>query len=348
MKIVGSISRSMSYGFATIDHAITKMTHTPSNVRKLLQLINNIFSAIDASYQGQAPERQVTKHLAGAAETLAFYGTYVNLRFWLNLVLFSKKNMDEKVLQTTLENSISQIDSLKDEKENLTKTIFTQVMAENAYYSQDEVRNVIKKATKEQLDQLITNQRFEHTSVDEAEETANQVARAEEIAELITKQVTIQRKACPLTERVSMACFTIASIGSNILTLQKWEVLSLAKLATSIGSQSRAFMFVFNLGGAVILGTFTIAGTLVNIGEASYRATRKSIKYYRLIKAVDKDPEKQQKVYLKIRKALTDILVGGIDLVSTIAPLAFTLNPLTLAGLAIFAKGTSVICVLAR
>ena len=160
-------------------------------------------------------------------------------------------------------------------------------------------------------------------------------------AEEIAGNIEIRQKARPLTLLFSKVCLTTVDFAGNVLTLQKWGLADLSHLTAKIGSQSRVFLFVIDLGAETALGTIASAALIVTFSEAAYRAVLHAFKMYR-----SSDPTRREEAYQELQKALLDMLSNGTDLAYTAAPLLFTLNPPAVVALAIVAKGTALICIL--
>jgi hypothetical protein len=193
------------------------------------------------------------------------------------------------------------------------------VMAKEAYHSKGEVIEAIKVS--------LTNHGYTPKK-----------------AQVIAERVIVKQKADSPVKVFYMACFTIADLGGNILTLKKWNILDLSHLAAAIGSQSRIFMFVINLGTDTVLGVIGSAGLVLTVGEASYRAIIHARKLY----STATNTQNQDKASKELRNALIDLVGGVTDLAATATPLIFALNPPTLIALALVSKGTGLVCFLVK
>ncbi|MFI0434195.1 MAG: hypothetical protein ACH350_00520 [Parachlamydiaceae bacterium] len=319
MEIMDSIPSFVNYGMTSIDHGIKKITGNPSHIKKVLQIVGKTWDLFDEIY-GRDPQKGEVRHVfKGSIEIIGFYGTYKNLMYWVNL--FSKESMDGEALKESIVSSLcashkNQQD--KQEQEKLAESIFSAVMKEKTYHSKKEVLNVIEA-------ELVKN----GYDAEQAKQIAN--------------RISVKQKARPPIELMYMACFTTVELASNILTLQKWHVVDLAKLAATIGSQSKIFLFVIDLGTGVVLGGIASAGLALTVAESSYQTIILGTRYFSLEKGDAKNVAYQE---------LTDELfnLGGstLDLVATAAPLFFALNPTTIIALAIVSKGVGIIRVLIK
>lgn len=320
MRLVDSISCSVNHGMTGIDHAVKKIAASPSTAKDVLQLAVKAFAAFDLYHIGEIRDREMTHVMQGTTDFIEFYGSYKNLMYWVNL--FSKESIDQKVLQESINSSLSALRPIKRKnstQKKLAKQIFIEVIAKEAYHSKNEVIEAVKAS-------LI---KHGYTSSE---------------AEQVVEHVIIQQKSDSLVKVFYMACFTLADLGSNILTLKNWNILDFSHLATVIGSQSRVSMFVIDLGMDTVLGVIASAGLVLAIGEASYRAIVNTQKIY----ATTISSKTTNKAHEELQDALIDLTSGVVDLAATAAPLFFTLNPPTLIALALVSKGTGVMFFLIR
>lgn len=319
MRFVDTVSGGVNYQVTTVDHVVKKITGRPSAVKKVLQLARKIFEAIDLSTSGQIHRRDITEAMKGTTDLIDFLGSYHNVMYWVNL--FSKDSLDKETLEKSIHSSLcASHRNKKDLKEQnkIANEVFYEVMAQESYHSRGEVLVAIQMSL---------------------ERHGYSADKAQQIAE----RVIIQQQPRSIVQMVFMACFTVADLGGNIMTLKKWHVLDLAPLAASIGSQSRVFMFVVKLGVDTTLGTIASAGLVLVVGEATYRSIQLAIKHYYAVETTEKE-----QAYQQLRLALLDLLAGTTDLVATAAPLLFALNPPVVVALAIVAKGTGIVCILIR
>jgi hypothetical protein len=320
MRLVDSISRTVNYGMTSVDHAVKKIAGTPSAVKKVLQIAGKTFAAFDLYTTGETRKRDITQVMKGTTDLIEFYGSYKNLMYWVNL--FSKESIDQQVLQESIDSSLSasHLDQTSEKmQKKLARDIFDEVMAKEAYHSKGEVIDAIKAS-------LISH------------------GYNQKKAKQVAARVIVKQKVDSPVKLFYMACFTVADLGGNILTLKKWNILDLSKLAATIGSQSRVFMFVINLGADTVLGVIGSAGIAVALGEASYKAMIHASKLYSTATTMKEKDE----AYKELRNAFIDIAGGVTDLVATAAPLFFALNPPTLIALALVSKGTGLVCFLIK
>lgn len=317
MGLVEFVSRPLNYATTAADRTIKKIAGNPSAVKKTLQLASKLFVAFDLYYIGTVQTRAITDVMKGTTELIEFYGTYKDLISWVHL--FSKESLDTDLLKQSIQDSLCA--SLQDptaikKQEKIAKKIFEEVMAVEEYHSKGEVLEAIKVSLKKHGYQTQIN--------------------------TLAERIIVKQKASSITQSLCMVCFTIADLGSNILVLKKWQILDLSQLAVTVGSQSRVFVFMSNLGAETVLGSFASAGLVLVVGEASCRAIMHGNEFYY---AVD---DKKKKAYQELRNALIDLVAGGVDLIALSACLMFVLNPPVIVGLAIFSKGTGLICMLVR
>lgn len=165
----------------------------------------------------------------------------------------------------------------------------------------------------------------------------------EGLFEELKKELVIQKTSRPLIQRLYMVCFTLADLGTNLETLQKWQFINLANISAKIGSQSPVFAFVIKAGSDTVLGVIGSAGLVLVLGEAVWNSAKEGRKYFN-----EMDEEEKKKALKNFKKHLVEILVAGTDLVSTAAPIILVLTPQTVLILAIVAKGTAVVAVFVK
>ncbi len=315
MDLIEFVSRPVNYLATAGDYAVKKIAANPSGGRKVLQIAVKIFAAVDLYRLGKVQERKIIDVMKESTDLIQFYNSYKNLMYWVNI--FSKNSLDTDLLKQSIENSLSasyRDSTQQDQQKTIANEVFKEVMSVEKYHSKGEVRDAIRVS--------LSNHGYSN---------ARQI-------NILAGQVMIEQKARPITQSLYMFCFTIADLGSNILSLQKWHILELSQLAATIGSQSRVFMFFIELGADTVLGGIAIAGLVLTVGEASYQAIIHGIELYKAVSEEDKKNASKE-----LRKALLHFVAAGVELTAASLPLVFALNPLTVVGLAIFAKGTGVI-----
>lgn len=315
MGLVSSISRTINHGLVEIDHTIKKIITEPSATKKVLQIADKIFAAYDLAYHKRIKDRKITEVIKGSISLIGFYSSYKNFMFWIHP--FSKETLDSEALRKSLCDSLCHFakkgtDRYK-ERKRIAENIFSEVVEGKAYYSKNELRDAIEKSLEEH-----------------------------KISKNFANSIIIQQKKRPLPQVFAKLCLTITDLADNLLTLKKWQVLDLSRLAASIGSQSKVFAFVLKIGANVTLGIIASAGLAVLVGAAAYQVIQQTVKYTKA-----KEEEKEG-IYKQLCQALLDFVSNGADLICTLSPLFFAINPPIFIALAIFAKGTGLIAILIR
>jgi hypothetical protein len=319
----------INYGVVIATQTTNKIAANPFAVKKVVSIVIKIFEAVDVRNGQGGQQRLITDAMKGTIDQIEFYGTFKNIIFWINP--FTKATIDQQALQTSLELLLSN----EFEEKNVGKSarlVFEGVMAQESYYSKDEVRERIK---------LSLNEKIKMDS---------------EKVEKIVNQVIIKQQSRPIIQILTMASFTVAESLSNLMTLKRWGILDLSQIAAQIGGQSKVFLFVVNLGAATVLRGFVIAGQTLSVGQASYRIITNRMEYYRLKKVDQSDleeksesiEEKKEKSYKELRNSVLDLLSSGTELTAIVIPLVFAVNPPVLIALAIVTKSTGLFCILAR
>jgi hypothetical protein len=297
-----------------------KIATNLSAIKKLLQVAIKGFAANDLYHHNALLDRPITQSMKQAVDWIGFYGTYKNLMFWINPP--SNQTLDkEALIQSIASNSFlvtvdaGELDARKTWAEGIVKS----AMQASDFNSKGEVREAIIRSL----------------------ETVGGYNSAQ--AQMLAGYAKIQQKSRPLTLLFSTACFTVLDLTDNILVLKKWGLLDLSGIAAKIGSQSKIFYFVLNIGAEKFFGVVSSAALIVLVGDASYRAIINGLKHMQ-----EADPKEKEEAYKKFREALIQLISGGADLINSAAPLLFTLNPPVVVALAIFAKGSGLICILIK
>ncbi len=318
MGLVDYISSYINYGTTKAAQYVHTIARNPSAAKKVFQVINKSFAVRDLTINGEILERGLTEAFKSTVEVIEFYGSFKNMMFWINP--FSKATMDETLLWESLKTSltISQDKKNKLTEEQLAKRIFEEVMNQEEYYGKGEVRQVIRASLERE-------------------------GYGPKSAQQLVSQVLIQQKSRPLSLLLPTACFTIADLGSNLLTLQEWKVLSLETAAARIGDQIKVFPVGTQIKAKTFLGSVSSIGLILSLGSSLYQwrnLQKKSV--------LIKDKKMQKQIDKEKRETKLDIIAAGVDLAATATPLLFTIHPLAAVSLAIVAKGTGLICILSR
>ncbi len=315
MKLVDSISSSINCGTTAVIQAVHKVATNPSAVKKVLQIAGKAIAGYDI-YSGVTHLPELAKNLKGTADFIDFYGSFKDIVYWINP--FSKETLDQDELRNSLLLSVADSGDTKEKQEALVNSVFQEVMAQKAYHGKAEVLEKLKAS-------LITNG-FEAAKVDE-----------------VATKIIVTQKSRPLIQHMIAVCFTVADLGGNLLVLQKHNLVDLAKYGAKLGTQFPILMFVIKQGSDTVLGIVVSTGLSLSVGYALYRAVKN---YHDMHNAAD--PEVKEKAYKELRGAILDMISSGADLINAATPLLFTLNPPVVIGLAIFAKGTGIVCILVR
>lgn len=292
----------------------------PPTTKKTIQVATNIFKLRDFIIFGALQDRQIFEVLKGGIDLIEIGATVKNIFFWVNP--FTKKTLDDAALKESLKFTLC--DTEKNEKkcqklEETANQIFDTVMSKETFYSQDEVREAIKQ-------KLI------------------ELEYKPDAAERIANRVTVQQKARPITLLFTSACFTFLDFSNNVMALKKWNIIDLSKTAFEIGSKSRVFTFVVELGPQVVFGTVASAALIVTFGEAAVRMFN-ALKAYNEVNGKEPGGKEAAEAWQLVRSAILDMLSSGTDLLSTAVPLLFSVNPPLVAAFALVAKGTGLIII---
>lgn len=326
MGLVDSISRTVNYGLTGFDQTVRKIAAEPTAAKKVLQIADKILAAFDLYYTGKIHPRDITHVIKGTTDLIEFYGSYKDLRYWASP--FSKESLDKKLLRESITDTLTLSHRSPEEiKEQikLAKKVYKDVTKKEAYYSKGEVQAAFVKSLMERT------------------KKSKHPYNAESAKKLAERIIVKQKGDSPL-HLFCTACETLSDLSDNIFTLQKWNILDLSHVAAAIGSQSRAFMFVIDLGAEKVFGVIGSVCLILTIGETSYQAIIQTIKVF----SATTKPEEKEKAYKELRNALLDLMSGVTDLAATAAPLIYTLNPPALVALALVSKGTGLLCFLVK
>lgn len=320
MMIMNSISRFSNYGMTNTDQMIKKIAGNPFAVTTVLKVARKIFAAFDIYYSGEVKVRGMTEAMHGTIQIGEFYSTYKNMMFWINL--FSKDSLDKELLQESLHSSLCE-SSTKGRSivktRNLAENVMTEVMQQNAFHSKSEVYEAIR------------------SSLEKRDLTP-------EIAQKIAEKVSVQQKKRSFVQLIYMACFTVTDFADNIFTLKRWQLLDLSYISGSTGCQSSpTCQYVTSLAPGKVLGTIATVGLMFAVGNSTYRTVNQGFKYSNAKQQKDKN-----EAYQELRYAFLDLFSGGIDLVTTAAPLVYTLSPGTIVALDLISHGMGLVYIMLR
>lgn len=319
MKLMSLVSRPINYGMTAADQTIKKIVTNPSAVRKVLKISTKLYAAFDLYTVGYTQKREITRVMNDTLDLMAFYSTYKNMMFWVNL--FSKESLDMDTLNNSIRSSLcASHRNAKDiaEQKNIADNVFKAVKDQQSYHSKYDVQQIMKASLEQQ---------------------GYSPLKAQEMAE----RVIVQQKSRPLVELLFMACDGIVDLTESIITLKKWSVLNLSQIAASMGNQSPVFKFVIKVGEDSVLGIIASVGLTLVVGNDFYKAIKQGLKYSHTSNSGDKEL-----VYKELRNDLLDLLSNGTDLVAVATPMLISLNPATLIAMSLISKGTGLVCILIR
>lgn len=326
-KKSSSFLGSVNYVTTTVIKKIGEVATNPSAVKKVLQITTKSVAAFDLmthedGFQGGGSfGGPATEAMKGTIQVIGFYSIYKDLVFWINP--FSKETLDRKALlqsfSTAMANSAGNSAAEVSQRAAVVQGVFDEVMRTDAFYSRDEVREALRNK--------LLDRHIEIVKVDE-----------------IVQGITIKQKERPLALIVASIFFTIVDVLDNAVTLDKWGILSLSKIAAELG-KFPVLGFVMKVGIDTAIGIFASAALLVTFGNATYRAYKNAKKIYQ---NTDADPAKMEKAYKKFRAAIIDMVSNFTDLIATSVPLIFSRNPAVLIAFALISKGTGLVCILIK
>lgn len=290
----------------------TEIATYPSAVKKVAQIATKSFAAYDLHHVGEIRDRKFTDALKGTVDVIGFYSLFKSVVSLLNF--FSKKTLDKKEVLKTLKERTVVFHPV--EGEIIAKEIFFTVMQAEDFNSTSEVRDVLRMKLLER-----------------------KISSSDEIID----GVTIQQKSRRITQIFAGIFFTISDLLDNASTLHKWGITGLADIALNLGNKFQIFAIVVKVSVTTAIGSVASVALFISLGDSSYRIYKQITKIYQ-----NNDPEKLDKAYKKLRMAIIDTISNAADLISTAAPLLFTINPPLVVAFAIIAKGTGLICILLK
>ncbi len=319
MHFLDNSIRSINYTTTLISQTVNRVIYDHLAVKKALQVSSKIMEIYDW-YKSKDYYEISIKNLEGTIDLINFYITFRNIIYWIHP--FSKESFDQQVflgsIKNLLDNLNLNINIDEKNKINQVDQIFNEVIRQEAYYSKGEVRHTLKNS-------LIIH------------------GFTPQVAEEIVKQVIIKQKKEPLIKSLIMVCYTLKDLGNNLITLKKWELFDLAKDVGCIGRKSRLITFLIHLGFNKVLGTIDCVGLILVLGEAGHRFVTAYCNRYE----ADRREEKERNVK-QLKTAFYEILTSSVDLIYTAVPLLVPLRNPTIIFLAIFAKGTGLVCLLLK
>ena len=349
MGAVTGVTDIVNYSLVKIDHSVKKIAQDLGAVRKVLQFATSLFAAIDLAKTGEIQKHEITQVMKGAGDLIKLYGCYKNLMYWIRP--FSKETLDQEALKQSIE--LIFVDSLNfsesqevqgNQKSNAKAKVGTQNKKTGKPIKKMEKAN--EKA--EELFKEIMKETFYSKGkvlkiIQDKLQTKKYGSYNKEKAIEVSRLITIKQKERSPIELFYKACLTVADVGDNLLTLQKWKMLDVSALAASIGGQSRVFVFLKEVGVSKILGPIAIAGLVVSYGNTTVKIFILAKTYYSLSPGEDK-----KLIQKKLSAELISFISTTTDFAATIVPFVFIVNPPTVVALALISKGVGLVCFLAK
>ena len=257
---------------------------------------------------------EFANNLKGTVELMDFHKTFKNIFFWLNL--FSKEALDQNLLLESLRTSVNTYNLGNPNLRIDAKVIFDEAMNGGVYYRKKMVYEALKKSLSQH-----------HCTFEQADE--------------ILKTVTVEQRQYLIIKKLSIFCFTLADIGGNLMTLNKWGFVNLANHVKQ--KDEKLYIKGVNLTVEAVIGIIASAGLALAVIDAAFRTYNAYVSLSHVNQAGE-----EKKFYKELKSALLDIVSSGADLIYTVAPLVMKLEQRTTIILAIFAKGVGLICILLR
>ncbi len=325
---IDSVKGCINYGLISVNNVVTNVVTNPSAIKKVLQIIDKSTEAIEfCKTRTIGTSTDFSKAVQGTIKLINFYGTYKNLIYWANP--FSKQTLDQDELRKSLQESVEFVlnqNISKSETETIVDSVFKAVMNKDGYYNKTQVRKALKASL--QTHQIDVDERVKKVKI-----------------KAIISKIRIQQKSRSWIQHLCMACSTIEGLNGNIQTLQKWGIVDLALYVAKIGKQSPVFLFIIKLGADKIFSVVACIGLAVSLSSATYKA----IKSYQESGRVGITSEQKEKANKELREAMFDIASSGTDLICIAVPLLFPVYSIpAMIAMALIAKGTGLICILAR
>lgn len=196
------------------------------------------------------------------------------------------------------------------------------------------------------FDKVMNESRSSFASMKQLNEIVRNVIKHNFDATLEVKEsdIVVCKKERPKLEILSYACYALSTTGYLLVSVHKWNIVNLAKIAQSMGQASPIFMFVVNAGADTLIGIVTSAGIILALAKSTHRIVIHAKEYLES----GENEAKRQKTWEELKDDFVDIAVSTAGLLYTLAPLVFVVNPPLVIGLALLAKGTGLYATLRK
>lgn len=147
----------------------------------------------------------------------------------------------------------------------------------------------------------------------------------------IAGAIRIQQKEKPLIEKIYSTLYLVPGVAGVLGTLDKWGIISLAKLAMKIGNIP-VFGTLAKIGLKRIASYFFLGATTLRFGYNIYKLLNVQIKVWEA-----KEGSREHKKAIEERtEELWATFLCGLNLVGVVVPLILTVNPPMLIAYEIF------------
>jgi len=282
-----------------------KLTH-PVGSRKLGKLILSSFSNLEY-YTGNKYIPAFTNTIKGGVDLIDFGSTAILGTLLLNPL--NARNLDYAELEKSLRDTLP---------ENQKKSVASVMTA-----FKKEAKDIThRQQAMSLLTDILVKQGIYTAATD---------------AETLLGRVTIQTKSRPVLKTINLALSLVCTLGSNLKSLDKFGILSLAQISTTLGA-TKVFGFVAHVALDTTLGIVSCAANVVLIAHTAWDMIDAR---HQLNKG---GAEENEDCHARIKNGWWILAAEITDLASTALPMAFvTLNPPVVLGLGLIAKSVGLV-----
>lgn len=338
----------VNQGVVFLINKTTEIVNSPEKIKKTGSFVKSTIKAlvyfdkdnrIPSEFQAKIP--QLLNHLSWTGDVLDFFESVKNGIYWINPI--NQKSLKEKGGEF---------------KVTLATVIFTTQIIDPTV-GQAHVNAQVEKISANLFGNnrlYLTKGHLRHA----LEDQLRKLDYADKDIKIIIQATKIEQRERPVTETLIMMGFTGAGLGDNVLSLNKWGLIDLAKTASTIGTKVKTLSFLRTVAIVPVLDTVFggIAGlslTLVVCHKAKQLAEVQSkirSKESELRSSTIEDEGKLEnleaeklKLVAERTKLIWSLVFASVQLTClSISVAAFivgtTLNPSAVIILALVAKGT--------
>jgi len=275
---------------------------TPDAVKKVFNILEKSIDLWSLN-GGHQSHKEVSRSLSGTIGFIGFYSTFKNIIFWVDP--FNNQSLDKKTLAITLKKELNKQNLMNDlpdaDQDEIVQKVMTRVLRSKEHYSQKDV--------KKSLHDVLLKRVKKHANLD---------ADYSSEIEQVVNNVIIKKRSCRSVDYLTATFFTVSDFGTNLITLNKWNVINYANFANKVGQQSKIFSAVVSVGITNIVGGFAAVGLTLTISVGIYD----SIKAYQKWKNDSLDPAECLQGRKDLIKNIIKVAISALELTGIVGAVA--------------------------